>query len=92
MGGIEIFPEAKVDDGVLDVLILAPRGRLGWLGVVKGIFGHRKNRTESAEYFQGKSAEVTLHHDQEFQLDGDHVGSGRHMSVRVDPGALKLLM
>lgn len=92
MGGIEIFPEAKVDDGVLDVLILAPRGRLGWLGVVKGIFGRRKNRTESAEYFQGRSAEVTLHHDQEFQLDGDHVGTGKHLSVRVDPGALKLRM
>ena len=41
-----------MDDGVLDLLILAPRGRLGWLGVVKGIFGRRKNRTQSAEYFQ----------------------------------------
>ena len=92
MGGIEIFPEAKADDGVLDVLILAPRGRLGWLGVVKGIVGRRKNRTQSAEYFQGKSAEVTLHHGQEFQLDGDHVGAGKHLSVRVDPGALKILM
>jgi diacylglycerol kinase (ATP) len=92
MGGIEIFPEAKIDDGVLDLLILAPRGRLGWLGVVAGIFGRRKNETESAEYFQGKSAEVTLEHEQEFQLDGDHVGAGKHMAIRLDPGALKIRM
>ena len=39
MGGVEIFPEAKVDDGILDVVILAPVGRLGWLGVLAGVFG-----------------------------------------------------
>jgi len=92
MGGIEIFPEAKIDDGLLDLLVLAPRGRFGWLGVVAGIFGRRKNKKESAEYFQGKSAEVTLEHEQEFQLDGDHVGTGKHLVIRLEPGGLKIRM
>jgi diacylglycerol kinase (ATP) len=92
MGGIEIFPEAKVDDGVLDLLILAPRGRLGWLGVVAGIFGRNKSETESVEYFQGKSAEIILEHEQEFQLDGDHLGTGTHLAVTVEPDALKIRM
>jgi diacylglycerol kinase (ATP) len=92
MGGVEIFPEAKFDDGVLDLLILAPRGRLGWLGVVAGIFGRNKRSKESVEYFQGKSAEITLEHEQEFQLDGDHVGTGKHLAVTVETGALKVRM
>ena len=92
MGGIEIFPEAKVDDGVLDLLILSPRGRLGWLGVIAGIFGKNKKETESVEYFQGKSAEITLEHEQEFQLDGDHLGSGTHLAVTMEPDALKIRM
>ena len=92
MGGVEIFPEAKIDDGVLDLLILAPRGRLGWLGVVAGIFGRNKNETESVEYFQGKSAEITLEHEQEFQLDGDHLGTGTHLAVAVERDALKIRM
>jgi diacylglycerol kinase (ATP) len=92
MGGIEIFPEAKVDDGVLDLLVLAPRGRLGWLGVVAGIFGRNKDETESVEYFQGKSAEITLEHEQEFQLDGDHLGTGTHLAVAVERDALKIRM
>jgi diacylglycerol kinase (ATP) len=92
MGGVEIFPDAKVDDGVLDLLILSPKGRLGWLGVVAGIFGRRKNETESVEYFQGKTAEITLEHEQEFQLDGDHMGTGRHLSISIEPNALKILM
>ena len=90
MGGIEIFPEAKIDDGVMDLLVLAPRGRFGWLGVIAGIFGRKKNKRESAEYFKGKTAEVTLEVDEEFQLDGDHVGTGKHLSIRLDPGALKV--
>lgn len=92
MGGVEIFPEAKVDDGVLDLLILAPRGRLGWLGVVAGIFGRNKRTNTSVEYFQGKSAEITLEHEQEFQLDGDHVGTGKHLAVTLEPAALKIRM
>lgn len=90
MGGIEIFPEAKIDDGVMDLLVLAPRGRFGWLGVIAGIFGRKKNKRESAEYFKGKTAEVTLELDEEFQLDGDHVGTGKHLAIRLDPGALKV--
>lgn len=92
MGGVEIFPDAKIDDGVLDLLVLAPRGRLGWLGVVAGIFGRNKNETESVEYFQGKSAEITLEHEQEFQLDGDHLGTGTHLAVAVERDALKIRM
>lgn len=92
MGGVEIFPDAKVDDGVLDLLVLAPRGRLGWLGVVAGIFGRNKSETESVEYFQGTSAEITLEHEQEFQLDGDHLGTGTHLAVAVERDALKILM
>jgi diacylglycerol kinase (ATP) len=92
MGGVEIFPEARADDGVLDLLILAPRGRLGWLGVIAGIFGRNKGETESVEYFQGKSAEITLEHEQEFQVDGDHVGAGTHLAVTVEPDALKIRM
>ncbi|GAP56498.1 probable lipid kinase YegS-like, partial [Arthrobacter sp. Hiyo6] len=92
MGGVEIFPEAKFDDGVLDLLVMSPKGRLGWLGVVAGVFGKNKNETESVDYFQGKSAEITLDHEQEFQLDGDHLGTGKHLSVRVEPDALKIRM
>jgi diacylglycerol kinase family enzyme len=91
MGGIEIFPDAKIDDGVLDLLVLAPRGRLGWLGVVAGIFGRNKNE-KSVEYFQGKSAEITLEREQEFQLDGDHLGTGTHLAVTVERGGLMVRM
>lgn len=92
MGGVEIFPDAKVDDGILDVVILAPIGRLGWLNVLAGVFGRKGRKNQSVEYFTGKSAEIELDHEQEFQLDGDHLGKAKHLKVSVDHGALAVRM
>jgi diacylglycerol kinase (ATP) len=92
MGGVEIFPDAKVDDGILDVVILAPAGRLGWLNVLAGVFGRKHSRNPSVEYFTGKSAEITLDQEQEFQLDGDHLGKATHLSVTVEHEALTVRM
>jgi diacylglycerol kinase (ATP) len=33
-----------------------------------------------------------LEREQEFQLDGDHVGTGKHLAVTVEPKALTIRM
>lgn len=92
-GGLEIFPDAKVDDGLLDIAVLAPHhGRLGWLSVLAGILGKGRNRDTAVEYFQGKSVEITLEHADDYQLDGDHEGEGKHVLMTMEPGALTLRM
>jgi diacylglycerol kinase (ATP) len=92
MGGVEIFPDAKLDDGILDVVLLAPAGKLGWLSVLAGVFGRKRSRNASVEYFTGKSAEITLDQAQEFQLDGDHLGQATHLLVTVEHEALTVRM
>ncbi|MDN3936242.1 diacylglycerol kinase family protein [Arthrobacter sp. YD4] len=91
-GGIEVFPDAKIDDGILDVLILAPQGRLGWFSVLAGMFGRKNNKNKAVEYFVGKTAEISLEQEQEFQLDGDHIGKAKHLSVAVEHEALTIRM
>jgi diacylglycerol kinase family enzyme len=93
-GGLEIFPDAKMDDGLLDVAVLAPHhGRLGWLSVLAGIIGKGKNgNTTAVEYFQGKAVEITLEHNDDYQLDGDHEGEGKHVLMTLEPSALTLRM
>ncbi|WP_115788935.1 diacylglycerol/lipid kinase family protein [Arthrobacter silvisoli] len=86
-GGVEIFPGAAMDDGILDLMVVAP-GKLGWLGVLAGMIGRGRSKDPAVEYFRGTSVDVTLEHADDFQLDGDHEGKGSRLSVRVDPGAL----
>ncbi len=88
-GGLEIFPDAKMDDGLLDVAVLAPHhGKLGWLSVIAGMIGKGRGKDSAVEFFQGKSVEITLEHNDDYQLDGDHEGDGKHVVMTVDPGAL----
>ncbi|MEO8220328.1 MAG: hypothetical protein ABI563_06050 [Specibacter sp.] len=90
MGGVKIFPDASVTDGILDLLILAPRGRFGWLQVFAGVFGRGSNK--SARSDSGKTVEIALDSPQEFQVDGDHLGMATHLLVTVDPLALTIKM
>lgn len=90
MGGVEIFSGASVTDGILDLLILAPRGRFGWLHVLAGVFGRGSNK--SAQSYSGKTVEIALDRPQEFQLDGDHAGTATHLLVTLEPLALNLRM
>ena len=89
-GGVELLPDATVDDGSLDAVLLSPKGLVGWAAVVAGIltknrFGHRR-----VEHFQCRSMQVDLSgaHEEEVQLDGDPIGPARSLTVTVLPKSL----
>lgn len=92
MGDVQIFPDALFTDGILDVLVLAPKGRLGWLNVLAGVFGRGRQGNDSVQSHSGKSAVIEVASPQKFQLDGDHLGTATHVKVRVEPLALTLRM
>ena len=87
-GGFEMFPGAKIDDGLLDILTISPRGRLGWLGVLAGLAKRGRKADPSVDYYQGKEVVISAGKPQEMQLDGDHIGMGTSLLMRVDPDAL----
>ena len=91
-GGLEIFPGARIDDGLLDILTLAPKGRLGWIGVVAGLLRRGKGKGTAVEYFQCKRAEVWADSPLEFEMDGDHLGEATHILFEMDPNALRIRM
>ncbi len=92
MGGLEIFPGAKIDDGLMDLMTIAPKGALGWLAVVRKLFARGKGRDPSLQYYQCLTAEVTLREPLEVQMDGDALGSATHLLFEVKPKSLRLRM
>ncbi|MER8029692.1 diacylglycerol kinase family protein [Streptomyces bauhiniae] len=95
-GGLRLIPDARPDDGVLDLLILDPQGPAGWLRTVSALLRHRKgDGGEGAgqpEFRTFRRAEFTFDAPEPREIDGDPVGTGLRLLVEVVPGALTVLV
>jgi diacylglycerol kinase family enzyme len=100
-GNILLLPEAAVDDGLIDVVILRPEQLIGWVQVFvkvlweNGVLSRtrlgRRFRTpevDALNYLRGKELRVRLGRPEEIELDGDPMGKAIGMVTRVVPGGL----
>jgi diacylglycerol kinase family enzyme len=102
-GGFLLMPEAKPDDGLLDIAALRPRGPFGWAkvwrkvawenGVLrKSAIGRRiidlSADVKDVAYLRARDLSMTIEHPEEFQLDGDEFGEAKSVHAWVEPGAL----
>jgi undecaprenyl-diphosphatase len=86
-GGFTLLPGASIDDGLLDVGVLQPRGLAGWLSLAR----HVVAGTEVSghfEHFQASKVEICADEELPRQLDGDLLPHGRCLSVEVAGRAL----
>jgi len=88
-GGLELFPDARPDDGVLDIAIVTPRSLLAWAGLALAV-ARRQPRPRSMRLLRGREVQVVCDHEQERELDGDVIERGRTLTVSVQPAALLL--
>ena len=86
-GGLELLPDAEADDGLLDVIIVAPRTLRDWLRVAYRIVRHRKH-DRHLERFRGTTISIEADRSVPRQMDGEVIAEGRRIDVRVEPGAL----
>lgn len=87
-GGLALLPEAVVDDGQLDAVVVAPRGVFGWAAVlVDVVTGHRRGHPRLV-HRTDERFEVRTGRPVAAEIDGDVVGPRRRMTARVEPGAL----
>jgi diacylglycerol kinase (ATP) len=85
-GGIQLLPDAKVDDGWLDAIVLSPKGIASWAAVAARVLTHRGHAR--VERLRCRELAVRVDRPTQAQLDGDVVGTVRALRTRVDPGAL----
>jgi diacylglycerol kinase family enzyme len=100
---ILLLPDAVVDDGLLDIVILKPESFGGWLQVVFKVFWEHGivKRTKAGRKLDGVDVaavdiaqlaefEVRLSRSDDIELDGDPFGEAVGFTTRVDAGALRL--
>jgi diacylglycerol kinase family enzyme len=90
-GGFSIMPDARLDDGRLDVVVLAPSGPLGWTDVgYRVALGSRRDDVQ-LERFRAGTIEIRAVESGvglPRQVDGELIKPSTELTVRVLPGAL----
>ncbi|TYL55546.1 phosphatase PAP2 family protein [Nocardioides sp. BGMRC 2183] len=88
-GGMTLLPDASIDDGQLDVVLLYPRRFLSWIPLVVRVVTRREKRAgESVARMTGRKVVVRASSDVPRQLDGDTIGTGRELSMECIHGRL----
>ena len=87
-GGLVLMPEAQVDDGWLDAVILSPAGVVGWVAVAGRLISKRSKGHHRVDHHRLRSVTIRSDRPEEVQVDGDTIGQARALSATVDPLAL----
>ena len=87
-GGIPLLPDARIDDGQLDVVVIAPPRALSWVRLVVRVVTRRRRTDEKLARRTGRKVVVRAEKPTARQLDGDPIGTGSEFTAEVKPGVL----
>jgi undecaprenyl-diphosphatase len=87
--GLKPMPDAEVDDGLLDLVVLAPEGPLGWLRAA-ALMRSAKPADRNHEVFRDRGRRLTVRTPRPVprEADGESLPAAAGMRVEVCPGAL----
>lgn len=88
--GIPLLPDAAPDDGLLDVVVIAPRNVFDWGRLAGRVVRRADVPDRKMERHRGKHVLVETSRAQPRQLDGDVIEDSRTMDITIEPKALKI--
>ena len=86
--GIPLLPQAQLDDGLLDVVVLAPKRFIGWLAILVRVMGRTRHTDRALNRMIGHKIVIRTEAPAPMQLDGDPVGMGSELTAEVHHGVL----
>jgi diacylglycerol kinase (ATP) len=90
-GLVKMTPEARLDDGMLDIRIFKGMGPAWVFRHVAGVFTNRHLQDPMVTHYQGQRVTIYTREPYPLQLDGEPVGR-TPVSVEVLPRALRVLV
>ena len=88
--GLRLMPDARVDDGLLDVAVVSPRSLASWLGMAAHVLTGGRLGHSSITRLRGPEIRIVAARPTDAQLDGDVVGPVTTVTCAVREGALKV--
>jgi len=88
--GLDFVPDAKLDDGILDAVVLSPRSAAGWLWIFLKTAFRAKNEIPMISYYKTEKLSLRCTEPMNTQIDGDPTGMVNTLEVSVSPSALRI--
>ena len=86
--GMPLLPDASIDDGLLDIVILHPKRFLSWIPLALRVLSRGQKSDELINRMTGARVVVRASTDTPRQLDGDSIGAGRELRMECVHGRL----
>jgi YegS/Rv2252/BmrU family lipid kinase len=86
--GMPLIPEAAIDDGQLDVVLLYPRRFLSWIPLAARVLTKDKRTDETITRMTGREVVVRTAAPAPRQLDGDLIAPGKELRAECVHGRL----
>jgi diacylglycerol kinase family enzyme/membrane-associated phospholipid phosphatase len=86
--GLPLLPDATIDDGRIDVVLINPARFLSWLRVVARVISRGRKTDATVNRMTGRKVVIVATHDTPRQVDGDAIGAGRELICECLPGKL----
>ena len=79
--GMPLLPDAAIDDGLLDVVLLYPKRFVSWLPLAFRVLARRPRTDETIVRMRGRTVTVRAASPTPRQLDGDPMGAGKELRM-----------
>jgi diacylglycerol kinase family enzyme len=79
--GMPLLPDAAIDDGLLDVVLLYPKTFVSWLPLAFRVLARRPRTDETIARMRGRTVTIRAALPTPRQLDGDPVGAGKELRM-----------
>lgn len=89
---VDLIPDGKPDDGLLDVCVLAVETTIDFVSAITSIMTGRMARDPRLRYYRGREIRVEADPPLTVQIDGERLGSTTPFVATVKPGALNLVV
>jgi len=86
--GMPLLPDARIDDGLLDVVMLHPQRFWSWLPLAWRILTRHPRTDALVNRMRGHTVAIRADRDTPRELDGDTLGAGRELRMRCIHGRL----
>ncbi len=86
--GLPLLPDATIDDGRLDVVLINPARFLHWIRVLVRVLSRGRKLDDTVNRMTGRSVTIRTPGETPRQIDGDAIEPGREIRAEVLHGRL----